>query len=454
MAETDPPVPASPLPASPVTTREAQRTVHPHLVNPRLRWQIFAVTWIAYAGFYFVRQAFSVAKLGILDDPVLSHTLTERALGVIDAVYLAAYAVGQFVWGAWSDRFGPRVVVITGMVGAIGAGLLMGASSAILVFGGAMIVQGLAQSAGWAPLCKNMGAFFPVAQRGRVLGFWSTNYAFGGLAAPPFLGWLAYSVFDSWHAAFFAGSATLAVILVLFVLFQRNAPEQQDAPEQRDESGTRAEAAAPQARGGGLALYRATLRDPMVATLGAAYFLLKPARYAILLWGPVLVSQRLPQVDKVSATLIPIAFGAAGVAAPIAVGWVSDRLFRSRRVPGAVLSLALLTVVLGLFMPLTATDSVGVMIALLAVIGLAVYAADSMISCVAAVDFGAEDGAGTAAGLVNGCGSVGAILGGLLPGFLSGSTLFLLFSVAAALAGLVLLPHWNRRPRTAPAAQS
>ena len=35
---------------------------------PRYRhWriQIFAVTWIAYAGFYFTRQAFSVAKLGL-----------------------------------------------------------------------------------------------------------------------------------------------------------------------------------------------------------------------------------------------------------------------------------------------------------------------------------------------------------------------------------------------------
>ncbi|MDR3080545.1 MAG: MFS transporter [Streptomyces sp.] len=432
MADTEPPV----------TTREAQRTVHPYLVSRRLRWQIFAATWIAYAGVYFVRQAFSVAKLGSLDDPVLSGTLTERALGVIDAIYLAAYAAGQFVWGAWADRFGPRVVVITGMVGAIGAACLMGASSALLVFGGAMVIQGLAQSAGWAPLCKNMAAFFPLAQRGRVLGIWSTNYAFGALAAPPFLGWIAYSVFDNWHVAFFMGAATLAVVLVLFVLFQRNAPEGTEEPE------VRSAAEKPER---GLALYRKTLRDPMVLTLGAAYFLLKPARYAILLWGPVLVSDRLPQVDKVGATLIPVAFGVAGVLAPIVVGWVSDRLFQSRRVPACVLSLALLTVVLALFMPLTATGSVPVMVGILGVIGLAVYAADSMISCVAAVDFGTEEAAGTAAGLINGCGSIGAILGGLLPGFLSGSALFILFSITAALAGAVMIPHWNRRPRPAAA---
>ena len=31
----------------------------------RLRWQIFAVTWLAYAGFYLTRKSFPVAKIGI-----------------------------------------------------------------------------------------------------------------------------------------------------------------------------------------------------------------------------------------------------------------------------------------------------------------------------------------------------------------------------------------------------
>ncbi|WP_030261301.1 MFS transporter [Streptomyces violens] len=413
----------------------------------RWRRQIFAVTWLAYAGFYFVRQAFSVAKLGILDDPLVNGVLTEQVLGVLDAVYLAAYAAGQFLWGMWADRFGPRVVVAGGMIGAVVAACAMGLSSAVLVFGGAMVLQGLAQSTGWAPLCKNMGSFFTVRERGRVLGIWSSNYAFGGLAAPPFLGWWAYEVFESWHAAFLAGAATLAVVLVLFLVFQRNTPQDVGLPDPNRTEEEPAVVAPPRQRA--LALYKEALRDRMVLTLGAAYFLLKPARYAILLWGPVIVSRQLPEVGKVGATLIPVAFGVAGVLAPIVIGWVSDTVFRSRRVPPCVLALGLLTVALALFMPLTATGSAVVMIAVLAVIGLAVYAADAMISCVAAVDFGAAGGAGTAAGLVNGCGSVGAILGGLLPGFLSGTALFYGFAAAALLAGLLMLPQWNRVPATA-----
>ncbi|GAA2643128.1 MFS transporter [Streptomyces lunalinharesii] len=433
------------LPAPPGSTRAALRAA------ARWRRQIFAVTWLAYAGFYFVRQAFAVAKLGILDDPTLHGVLTERVLGVLDAVYLAAYAVGQFLWGMWADRFGPRVVVTVGMLGAIAAACTMGVSSALLVFGGAMVVQGLAQSAGWAPLCKNMGNFFPVRTRGRVLGLWSTNYAFGGLAAPPFLAWWAYRVLDSWHAAFLVGAATLAVVLVVFLLFQRDVPP--DAPAGAGPTAaaraTPTAAASTAVRRAPFAPYRAALKDRMVLTLGAAYFLLKPARYAILLWGPVLVSDRLPAVGKVGATVIPISFGAAGVLAPMLIGWLSDTVFRSRRVPPCVLALAVLTGALALFMPLTATGSAVVMMAVLAVIGLAAYAADAMISCVAAVDFGSAGGAGTAAGLVNGCGSIGAVLGGLLPGFLPGTALFHGFAGAALLAGLLLLPHWNRRPATA-----
>lgn len=438
----------------PLTTREALDRVNPVLGTARAsRWrrQIFAITWVAYAGFYFVRQAFSVAKLGILDDPAVNTVLTKGVLGVIDSVYLAAYAAGQFLWGMWADRFGPRVVVIGGMTGAIAAACLMGLSSAVLVFGGAMVLQGLAQSAGWAPLCKNMGNFFTVKERGRVLGLWSTNYAFGGLAAPPFLGWLAYSVFDSWQAAFFAGAATLAVVLGLFLVLQRNSPNDVglDDPDHDPNAAPSADGGAEEEQLTGLALYRETLRDRMVLTLGLCYFLLKPARYAILLWGPVIVAERIPEIDKAGATLIPVAFGVAGVVAPILIGWVSDHVFTSRRAPACVIALGILTAALALFMPLTATGSVGVMIAVLAVIGISVYAADAMISCVAAVDFGRAKGAGTAAGLVNGCGSVGAILGGLLPGFLSGGVLFTLFAVAALLAGVLMVPHWNRVPRAA-----
>lgn len=48
--------PGTALPSSPVSSFQ------------RWRLQIFAITWLAYAAFYFTRKAFSVAKLGIAED--------------------------------------------------------------------------------------------------------------------------------------------------------------------------------------------------------------------------------------------------------------------------------------------------------------------------------------------------------------------------------------------------
>ncbi|MCV7068752.1 MFS transporter [Mycolicibacterium farcinogenes] len=421
----------------------------------RWRFQIFAVTWIAYAGFYFTRQAFSVAKLGILEDPILSTSLTKSTLANLDAAYLAAYAAGQFVWGQVSDRFGPRIVILGGLAISAVATVFMGLLPALVFLLPLMIVQGLAQSTGWSGTLSNMAQFFSIGERGRVLGLWSTNYAFGGLVAAPILGWAAYDVFGTWRAAFFTGAVVVLGVFVLVLLFQRNRPQDVGLPPIEEyhskediaalDTSDEAEAVA-EPKSSWRDSLAVVLRDRMVRTLGASYFLLKPARYAILLWGPVIVAERLADGDKFQAVTIPVAFGIAGVIAPILLGRISDRVFKARRVPACVLSLAVLVAVLALFAPLTATGSAWVMVLVLGLIGLSVYGADAMISCVAAVDFGTSKHAGTAAGFINCCGSVGAILGGLLPGYLSTSTLFYGFAVAAFVAMLLLIPHWNRMP--------
>lgn len=101
---------------------------------------------------------------------------------------------------------------------------------------------------------------------------------------------------------------------------------------------------------------------------------------------------------------------------------------------------------LALWPVVTSQQSIVLLTVLLSFVGLIAYGADAMISGVAAVDFGTAKYAAGATGFINGCGSVGAILGGLLPGFFSGTVVFNLFAAAALLAALMLLPSWNSRP--------
>ncbi len=408
----------------------------------RWRVQIFAITWLAYAAFYFTRKAFSVAKLGIAEDP--TFMLDKMAMANLDALYLTAYAFGQFTWGILADRFGPRVVVLGGLLISAAAALVMGSFATLPIFATCMLIQGLAQSTGWSGLCKNMGSFFPARQRGRVLGLWSSCYAFGGLVASPFAGWWAYTLIGSWHAAFISSAAVVGLVAVLFFIFQRNKPQDVGLPAVEPELTTK-EASA-QSTTSVLEPLKEILRNRTVLVLGLAYFLLKPARYAILLWGPVIVFEQMPSVGKVGAAIIPTAFELAGLLGPILLGLASDKLFGARRMPACVISLLALTVSLALFMGALHTGSVLWVVALLFVMGLTLYGPDSMISGAAAIDFGTAKAGATAAGFVNGCGSVGAILGGLLPGYFDSVTVFIVFAGCALFSALVLIPHWNSRP--------
>lgn len=439
------------------------------------RVQIFVVTWLVYFALYFTRQAFSAAKVGILGDPSMS-AMTEPVMGVLDATYLTAYAVGQFIWGTLADRFGPRRVLLVGLAVSAVAASLLGITTAIAGFALLMVAQGIAQSSGWAPLCKNLSAFFAVSERGRVFGWWTTNYALGGLLAGPFAGWWSYSVFHSWRASFISTAAVVAVVLVITAIAQRDTPQSAGVGEvdldewvrQRRGAPTTSEdnssveivegpddsvAAADGNRAGLLRGIRDSFmvaaRDRMVLRLGFAYFLLKPSRYAILLWGPIIVLKRAPQVTDLQAIIVPVAFGLGGIVGPVLVGWASDRLFQSRRIPATVISTVILGISAAAFIPLTSTGDVMMIALVLGVIGLSMYAADSVISGAAAVDFGTKEHAGAAVGFVNGSGAVGAVLGGLVPGFFGPEVLFYSFAILAFLTGLLLLPSWRLRAASA-----
>ncbi len=408
----------------------------------RWRVQIFIITWLAYAAFYFTRKAFSVAKLGIAEDP--TFTLDKAAMANLDALYLAAYAVGQFAWGVFADRYGTRVVVLGGLVVSALAALAMGTFATLPIFASCMVIQGLAQSTGWSGLCKNIGSFFATRERGRVLGYWSTCYAFGGLVATPFAGWWAYQISHDWRMAFVSSAGVVIVVAVLFFLLQRNRPQDVGLPAVEAQVQPTGRDDVP--RENYWTALRKVLANRTVLVLGVAYFLLKPARYAILMWGPVIVYERMPSIGKVASAIVPSAFEVAGLVGPILIGIVSDKLFGARRMPACVLSLMALTLWLILFVPTMQSGNIYLVVGLLFMMGVTLYGPDSMISGAAAIDFGTSESAGTATGFVNGCGSVGAILGGLLPGYFDTITVFFVFTGAALLASLLLVPFWNSRP--------
>jgi OPA family sugar phosphate sensor protein UhpC-like MFS transporter len=424
------------------------------------RRRIFAITWLAYAGFYLTRKSFSVAKIGLEQAPRI--LLTKSQMGLIDGLYLAAYAIGQFIWGILGDRLGTRKVILVGMFVSIIAGLAMGASSTVLLLGGFFFIQGLCQSSGWAPLAKNLSYFFSQKERGVVMGWWCTNYAVGGLIASPFAGYCADYFGGNWRYAFYGPAATLFVIWVLFLLLQKNRPEDVGLPtieehHHEKEAVIAAGEAGEQEPEASWKPIIEVLKNRVVWILGLVYFCLKPSRYAILFWAPMYIKEHLG-TGMTESAIISVCFELGGPVGVVFGGYVSDRIFGSRRMPISVLALFALGAMLLVFDRLAGYHSKLLIAGLLFAIGFLLYIPDSLVSGTAAVDFGTKKGASTASGFINGCGSVAAVFGGALPGWVSQNYgwgwLFGILAGSVCVAGIVLLPLWNALPTTANGRQN
>ncbi|MFH1718261.1 MAG: MFS transporter [Planctomycetota bacterium] len=143
------------------------------------RYRIFALSWLAYGGFYLCRKNFSIAM------PLLNQDLgfTKDSFAMVLFFYGLFYALGQFYNGFFSDKFGPRLVVGIGLFLSVLANIFLGCGTALLVFGLLLCVNGTGQSTGWSGTVKNMAPWFRRKERGVVMSWWSTCYVVGAVAA-------------------------------------------------------------------------------------------------------------------------------------------------------------------------------------------------------------------------------------------------------------------------------
>ena len=454
----------------------------PRLFGPdrkyeRWRWQIFAITWLAYVGFYLTRKSFAVAKIEMGKPSGLG--LTDGQMSAVDGAFLITYALGQFLWGACGDRFGTRKVVSLGMLGSVIAAIAMGNVSFAIPLVVFSAVQGLCQATGWSPLAKNIGTFFSRSERGTVMGLWLTNYAIGGLIGSVYAGYVGG--LWGWRYAFWIPAATLAVVLVLFLLLQRNKPEdvglppiavyhgEEDVVNTADSLAAQERTSSPAplpsegerenrsplesssksgAQSGSWRVTLKVIRSPMVLLLALVYFFMKPTRYAIMFWSPKYLSEQL-HTGMAQSGFLSALFELAGPASVLVAGILSDKLCGSRRNPICVICLMGSGIMLFIFDKLPHTP--WMLGSCLFLLGLLLFPPDSLVSGTAAIDFGTREGAATAAGLINGCGSIGAIVGGTIPGLLhqkwGWDGVFACLATSLIVAGLLLLPQWNTLPK-------
>jgi sugar phosphate permease len=415
--------------------------------------QTFAFTWTAYASIYLNRKNLSVVK----DSLVEEHGLTNAQLGAIDTGYLVAYSIGQFTSGFLGDRIGGKRLVGIGLIATAALNMAFGAGQSFLFFLIPWVLNGFAQSTGWPGCAKTFSRWFARGERGTVMGIWLTCYQVGPLVATLLATWLMVAY--GWEMAFFGPALLVAGFGLLFLKSQPRSPEQVGLPhveqyysevsddheKQGEESGDE-EADSEVDSEEGPSNLRLVLTSRPIWTLGLSYVVLKFVRYSLLFWLPLYMTQSLGY-RRGEAGYTSVAFDVAGILGVILAGVVSDRVFKSRRAPVVVIMMAALAVATYAFPHFSALGRMENIIAI-GVIGFLLYGPDSITAGVAAVDFGKTKAASLAAGFVNGVGSIGGALSGVVVGYVSQQYgwdgVFSLFAPLCAAGALLMATLWNK----------
>ncbi|MFA5834862.1 MAG: MFS transporter [Bacteroidota bacterium] len=410
------------------------------------RYRIFSVMWLLYAGYYLCRKNYAVAQ------PVFMKEFgwNEHDVGIIISSYLTMYAVGQFISGPLGDRFGARKIISAGLLLSVVANILFSQSSSIFLMTILMGINGAAQATGWSNSMKTMSNWFSVNERGRMMAWWATNYQIGDVVSTAFAAFIIG--FATWREAFWVPAIGLTGVGIVFLWGQRNRPEDAGLPGLTEylshEPVVKNVDSEPivEKRISITEILKEVLWNKYIWNLGFSYFFLKLVRYTFLFWLSTYLVQILGfRADK--AGYMSIIFPFAGFLGTIAAGYSSDKLFSARRGPVSVIMLIVLFISIFAYSLFAAHPIFGPLA--LGFIGFCTFGPDTLISATAAMDFGSRKASSTAAGFINGLGSIGAALSGVLVAWISvafgWSEVFYFLMIATFACVVLQMFMWNAR---------
>lgn len=350
----------------------------------------------------------------------------------------AAMGVGSFLWGALSDRFGTRVVVLGGGF-LLGLGLVL--SSQVgqlwqlqLTFGG---LVGLAVGAFYAPLTATATRWF-TANRGLAVAVVSSGIGLGVLIVSPLARWLT-TLYDWRTAMLLVGDGAWLTILPMAFLIR-------PGPDEAGRGRAGRPAVAAPAGGPGDFSAGQVVRAPQFWLIAVTHFACCAAHS-----GPIfhMVTHAIDQgVARMTAATVLSLSGLASIAGRLGAGMLADRLGAK---PTLIAGLALqAAIILGY---LAARDAASFYL-LAGVFGVAYGGVMPLYALVTREYFG-DRVMGTAYGgvfFISTLGmGLGAFAGGWIYDHLGAYAWLFVASAAIGVAGAALAAAF-RAPRARPAA--
>ena len=365
------------------------------------RWRILLASYFAYGGYYLTRKVFTICKTTIAKD--LGWDLGDTAH--IWTAYLVAYMVGMFVSSYLGRRWGPRVLLLGGLGLSIGVNIVFGFANSWATFLVFMSFNGLVQASGWPGSVGAVAYWLRPAERGTVMGFWSTNYLFGNLLVKSVGGFLLGAA--GWRWSFWGCTVLAFAIWWIVWLWQRTRPQDVGLPpivETHSEVGRAIETSGDERVT--FRQYTALATNPIILAMGASYFCIKFLRYALDSWLPAFLN--IQGLDAARASYYSQVFDLAGLGGVVLAGWALDRWFRGNW--AALCAVMALGVIAGYLGVIQFGGSPGAVAVWFGLVGFMLYGPDTLLCGAASVQVAGEQNAVAVAGLVNGLGSIGPIV--------------------------------------------
>ncbi len=405
----------------------------------RWQWRTVATVFVTYATYYFCRQNIAAALPAMHSELGLSRA----DLGQITMSLFVGYAIGQLLFGALSDRYGPRWLLLFGMLASAGLNVAFALSRPLVPMMVLWGLNGVFQATGFPATTKTIANWFPPATRGRVSAIRGADYPTGSLLVMLLAGWLAEHY--GWRWAFFVPAAILAVSAVHTFLRLRSAPEDVGLPCIEELEKGEAAQGGDEFNGWGYVLSM-TVRNPRIWALAIAFFGLTITRYGFGIWAVTYITEQGSTLSRAAAITGVMWLG--GIIGNFVAGWMSDTRLGGRRAPVVVPMLVALAVLSALF-PLVPVSSTWLLIAYLTAVGACTYASDMMIVHTMAMDVATRKAAASASGFIDFFGALGSAGTAAMTGYLADtagwSAAVAMWAGGAALAALLVATQWNFR---------
>jgi MFS family permease len=363
----------------------------------------------------------------------MSEAMGWSRTGISTAALLnwLSMGVGSFLWGALSDRFGTRMVVLAGAA-LLGLGMVLGSQASTLgqfqlVYG---LTVGLAAGSFYAPMVATTTRWF-TRHRSLAVALVSSGVSIGSMVMGPFARWLI-STFD-WRFAMLVIGDLVWLLVIPAAMLIRPAPASAEAI-----------ATTAGADGRELTIGQA-LRTPQFAAIALTHFACCATHS-----GPIfhMVTHAMDRgIPAMAAATVLSVAGVASITGRVTCGVMADRIGAKRTL---VAGLALQAVAVSLYL---FTRELAGFYALALMFGLSYGGVMPLYAILIREYFGARI-MGTAFGAIAAVSTLGMAIGPLAGGYLYdalGSYVWLFGGSAAIGVGAAIIAFTFRPPRPAAA---